>query len=140
MINKFKHKKGFSLVEIILAISIFALSVMGLVGAIIYGQQSSLLASHRAQAVFLANEGMEAVQNISAESFNNLVDGSFGLDILNNSYAFSGTPDTWDIYERRITISNIDPNTKQIELQVSWSQNVFDDGEVVLTTYITNWK
>lgn len=140
MIHKFNNKKGFSLIEIILAISIFALSIMGLTGGLIYGQQSNLIASHREQAVFLAKEGIEAGENIGRENFTNLVDGSFGLIVENNSYAFSGSSDTWDIYERQITISSIDANTKQISSRVSWSLSVMDEGQIVYNTYITNWK
>jgi prepilin-type N-terminal cleavage/methylation domain-containing protein len=140
MIKKFNNKKGFSLVEIILAVSIFALSVMGLTGGLIYGQQSSLLASHRAQAVLLATEGVEASQNISAESFSNLVNGSFGLVIAGNIYTLSGNSDVWDIYERQIIVSDIDANTKQVISNVSWAQSTFDEGQISFTTYVTNWK
>jgi prepilin-type N-terminal cleavage/methylation domain-containing protein len=140
MIHKLKNKRGFSLIEIILAVSIFALSVMGLTGSLIYGQQSSLLALHRAQAVFLANEGLEATENIGRESFSNLVDGTFGLAVLNNSYILNGSFDMWDIYKRKVTVSNIDNNTKQVESDVSWSLNTIDGGQVSLITYITNWQ
>lgn len=140
MINKFQKQRGFSLIEIILAISLFALSVMGLTGSLIYGQQSSLISLHRSQAVFLANEGLDASVNIGRENFSNLVEGTFGLSILNNSYSLDGTSDIWDIYERDITILNIDANTKQITSDVSWSQSFVDQGNVSLITYITNWK
>lgn len=132
--------KGFSLVEVILAISIFTLCVMGLTGGLIYGQQSGVIASNRGQAILLANEGIEATQNIADESYTNLVDGDFGLTIINNSYSLTNNPDVWDIYERQITISSIDMNTKQVEVVVSWPQNAIDRSQVSFTTYITNWK
>ncbi len=140
MIKRQDHNKGFSLIEIMLATSIFAVSVMALSGGLIYAQQSALLASHRMQGVFLAAEGMEATQNIAAEDFANLVDGDFGLAVVNNSYAFNGSSDTWDIYERHVSISSIDDQTKEIEVIVSWSQSVFDEGSVTLNTYITHWN
>ena len=128
------------MVEIILAVSIFALSVMGLIGGLIYGQQSSSIALHRAQAIFLANEGIEASQNISAESFSNLTDGPFGLLVENNIYTFSSSFDVWDIYERQIIISSINGDTKQVVSNVYWAQGPFDEGQVSLATYITDWK
>lgn len=140
MIQRLKNKKGFSLIEIILAISIFALSVAWLTSSLIYGQQSSLNAFHRAQAVLLANEGLEASENIAMEDFNNLVNGSFGISIENNQYVYSGGTDIWDIYERKITISNINDNTKKVTSDVSWSQSVMDEGDVSFVTYITKWK
>ncbi len=140
MILKTHKQRGFSLVEIILAIAIFGLSVMGFSTGLVYGQQSSLVAVHRNQAVWLASEGIEASKNIASEDFNNLVDGDFGLSIAGNSYIFDGTTDSWDIYERHITISSVDTNTKKVESYVLWSQGLFDEGNVDFETYITNWK
>lgn len=140
MIKKVHNKRGFGLIEIILAVSVFALSVMGLTGGLVYGEQSSVLALHRAQAVLLAEEGLEATRNIADESFSNLTDGDFGLAIENNSYIFSGSSDVWDIYERQITVQNVDANTKQITSRVSWSQNVLNTGNIEFTTHITNWE
>lgn len=140
MIKKVHNKRGFGLIEIILAVSVFALSVMGLTGGLVYGEQSSVLALHRAQAVLLAEEGLEATRNIADESFSNLADGDFGLAIENNSYIFSGSSDVWDIYERQITVQNVDANTKQITSRVSWSQNVLNTGDIEFTTHITNWE
>ncbi len=133
--------KGFSLIEIILAVSIFALSVMGLTGGLIYGQQSSLSAVYREQATLYASEGIHASTNIADESFNNLVDGEYGLSIENNIYNFKGAPDILDdIYNRQISISSIDANTKQINSLVIWTQSGTEQGRVLFITYITNWK
>ncbi|MFA6000362.1 MAG: prepilin-type N-terminal cleavage/methylation domain-containing protein [Candidatus Paceibacterota bacterium] len=140
MIKKLNKQEGFSLVEVILAISIFALSVMGLTGGLIYGRQSTVNASHREQAVFLADEGLEASQNIALENFNNLVSGSFGLAVQNNLYVFNGISDISGIYERQIVISEIDANTKKVTSLVSWSQGATEAGQVSLVTYITDWK
>jgi prepilin-type N-terminal cleavage/methylation domain-containing protein len=140
MIQRLKNQRGFSLIEIILAVSIFALSITGLSGSLIYGQQASIIAAHREQAVFYANEGLEATQNIAENNFDNLTDGSFGLVIENDSYTLRDNSDTTDIYERQITISPIDSNTKQVISNVSWSQGMFDEGQVSFTTYVTNWK
>ena len=52
--------KGFSLVEVLLAVSIFGLLLLFLTGGLIYGQQSTALSGARARAEFLAEEGLEA--------------------------------------------------------------------------------
>lgn len=140
MNRRLLNKKGFSLIEVILAISIFALSVTGLLGGVLYGQYAGVIASHRGQAALLATEGIEATQHIAAENFSNLTDGLFGLDSSTLSYTLIQNPDVWDIYERSIAISSIDANTKYIESTVSWSQSGIDRGEVLITSYITNWK
>ncbi len=140
MIKKINTKKGFSLLEILLAISIFSLSVMGLSMGIIYGEQSSVRASNRAQATLLANEGIEASRNIALDDFDELVDGVFGLSILSDTYVFSGSSDTWDIYDRQITISSVDANTKQVVSRISWQDNASNYNDLELVTYLTNWK
>ena len=71
--------KGFSLVEVILSSAVFALLVTALVGAYLYGQESTALAGNRARAVMLAEEGLEATRNIRDGGFNDLGVGIHGL-------------------------------------------------------------
>ena len=73
--------KGFSVVEVLLAASIFSLLVTALVGAFLYGQESSALAGARARAGQLADEGLEASRSIRDGAFTNLTDGAHGLAV-----------------------------------------------------------
>lgn len=131
---------GFSLVEVLLAVSIFGLIVTGLVGGLIFGQQSTALSGQRARAVLLADEGLEAVRNIRDAGYSNLTDGTFGLTTTGNQWNLSGSSDTTDIFTRALTISTVDANRKQIAATVTWQQNAQRTGSAALTTYITNWK
>ena len=132
--------KGFSLIEVILTSSIFALIITALVGAFLYGQESTVLSGQRARAVILAEEGLEATRNIRDESFLNLANGSHGLVISSNEWAFSGSSDTNDIFTREIQVSEVNSNTKQVISKVFWQQNLQRAGLVFLTTYLTNWQ
>ena len=134
------NTRGFSLVEVLLASSLFALLVTVLVGAYLYGQESTSLAGRRVQASFLANEGLEATRNIRDNSFGNLSDGVYGLVISGNQWIFSGSSDITDIFTRQITISTVDADRKQIDAQVTWQQNPQRTGTVSLVTYLTNWQ
>lgn len=131
---------GFSLVEIILAISIFALIVTAMVGALIFGQQSTALGGARAQAVSLAEECQEAVRNIRDENFANLTVGNHGLTISGNQWTFSGTSDVTGIFTRQAIVSDIDTNTKSIICNVNWQQNQQRPGTVSLVSNFTNWR
>ena len=73
--NSFEQH-GFSVVEALLACTVFAMLVTGMMGAIIYGRQSTANAGDRTRANFIAEEGIEATRNISAASFANLVDSA----------------------------------------------------------------
>lgn len=133
-------KRGFSLVEVLLAVSIFGLIVTVLTGGLIYGQQSTAIAGMRSRAAVLADEGLEAARNIRDENFSNLTDGGYGLAISGNQWVFSGTSDVTDIFTRSVTISAVDANRKLVTSSVAWQQNQQRAGSVVLTTYLTNWQ
>lgn len=131
---------GFSLIEVLLTVAIFSMFVVALVGVLSLGEESSSLGGKRSQAVFLSEEGLEAVRNIRDENFTNLVDGSYGLVKIGNQWDLSPLPDVKDIFTRSINISTVDANTKLIISTVDWPQNLQRNGSVVLTTYLTNWK
>lgn len=132
--------KGFSLVEVLLSVSIFGLLLIFLVGGLIYGQEGTALSGARTRATFLAEEGLEASRNIRDSGFANLTGGTFGLSNSTSHWVFSGSSDTTDQFTRSITISSVDANRKQIVSTVAWQQNPQRLGSVQLTTYLTNWK
>ncbi|MDD5626511.1 MAG: prepilin-type N-terminal cleavage/methylation domain-containing protein [Patescibacteria group bacterium] len=137
---KLPTQQGFSLVEVILASAVFVLFVTALVGAYLYGQESTALAGNRARATILAEEGLEAVRNIRDAGFSNLTDGTYGLAVVGNQWALFGTSDTTGIFTRQITISAVDSERKSVTANVAWQQNAQRPGAVALTTYLTNWK
>ena len=65
-------RRGFLLVEILLASSIFMLFMTAFSGAFYYGLQSSTIAGDRARAIMYAEEGQEAVRSIKNVNFANL--------------------------------------------------------------------
>ncbi|MDZ7611753.1 MAG: prepilin-type N-terminal cleavage/methylation domain-containing protein [Candidatus Moranbacteria bacterium] len=141
ILSEQKNKaRGFSLVEVLLAGGLIALLVTAFAGAFIYGRESSMLAGNRNRAVAIAEEGMEAARNIRDNSFSDLAAGSHGLDDAGGSWNLSGGSDTVDIYERIITISDVDPDTKEVVSVVSWQQNPQRTGEVQLVSRFNNWQ
>lgn len=132
--------KGFSLVEIILGSALFALLIPVFVGALIYSGETAVLSGKRAQAVFFAEEGLEAVRNIRDEDFSLLVDGVHGLSISGGEWTLSGTSDTNGIFTRFVTISSIDADRKQASSEIIWQQNNQRTGSVSYSTRLTNWR
>ncbi|OGC48472.1 hypothetical protein A2W32_05190 [candidate division WWE3 bacterium RBG_16_37_10] len=133
-------RSGFSLVEVVLASSLFGLLVTALVGAYLYGLESNALAGNRAHATLLAEEGLEAVRNIRDGNFSNLTTGTYGLEITGSQWTFSGSSDTNGIYTRVITISDIDVDRKSVTSSVTWQQNLQRNGSVILITRLTYWQ
>ena len=131
--------RGFSIIEVILATALFVLIAIALTNILIYGEQSSASAGTRARAVFLAEEGLEAVRNIKDTSFSNLANGNYGLAVSGSKWIFSGTSDTTGIFTRIINIATVDSSRKTVTCTVTWQQTPQGTGSVVLTTRLTNW-
>ncbi|MDD3862043.1 MAG: prepilin-type N-terminal cleavage/methylation domain-containing protein [Candidatus Gracilibacteria bacterium] len=153
---KIKSKKGFSLVEILLAITIFSIFTVGIT-------YLSLDTLHRDAKVVLSNEallyaqeGMEATRNIRDKNYLWLTNGDKGLELIDGSWEFGLAPEDIDgFYGRTITISDVyrdefggikeegtifDPDTKRVDVSVAWMQNGIIPKEVNLTEYMSNWR
>lgn len=135
-----KYPAGFSLVEVILATSVFVLLVTALVGGYLYGQESTMLAGNRVQATLLAEEGLEAARNIRDEDFTSLLGGTYGLVTAGNQWNLSGSSDVTGIFNRSLRITDVDSDRKTISCTVSWQQNPSRSGTVTLVTRLTNWQ
>lgn len=125
--------------EVMLASAVFVLLVTALVGAYLYGQEATVLAGNRAQAVLLAQEGLEAVRNMRDFTFTTLADGAYGLSTAGNQWSLSGSEDISGIFTRQIIISSVDAARRSVTANVSWQQNPQRNGLVSLTTRLTNW-
>ncbi|TSC92429.1 MAG: hypothetical protein CEN89_711 [Candidatus Berkelbacteria bacterium Licking1014_7] len=127
---KFSVKKGFSLIEIILAVALFAVYTLMVSGSFAYGNNSTFLAGNRLRAIFLAEQALEIVRNIRDESFSKISSGDneLYLDVFGNHWGLKkiiGEPEKIDgIYTRKITISDYEGNVniKKIVVEVSWDQ------------------
>lgn len=135
-----RNKQGFSLVEALLTLSIFALMVTSFVGAIFYGQESAVISGISSQATSLAEEGLEAVRNIRDDDFSNLTNGIHGLSFSGGQWSFSGSFDSIDSFSRSIEINEVDQNTKLATSVVSWSYGLARSGEVSISTELSNWR
>jgi prepilin-type N-terminal cleavage/methylation domain-containing protein len=62
--NKNKNKKGFTLVETLVALAIFSISIIGMMTVLSSGLSDSLSAKKKLTATFLAQEGIEYMRNI----------------------------------------------------------------------------
>lgn len=119
-----------------------ALMAMGISFAtiLIYGGQNVLIdRGNSIKARSLAAEGLDAARSIGGRSWANLNNGTYGLSFSNNKWTFSGVADYDSIFTRKITVSDVAQDEKQITAEVTWSANA-KLGSVKLTTIITNWK
>ena len=151
-----KIRFSFTIVEVILAMGLFALVVGGGVGAAVRAFSLNRLGEEESYAHFLANEGLEASRSISSRDYFNLANGSYGLSSSPGQWEFSGSSDTFGKFTRTIVISNVyrsvpgndivssggvlDIFTKRVESRVAWDFAPARSNEVSLKTYFTFWE
>lgn len=132
---------GFSLIEIMLGVGVFALLVTGIVGALVFSQHAKLVASQREQALRIAEEGIEAARNIRDESYSAVATGDNGLSTTSVRWNFSGTTDVIDaLYTRIVTVAQVDNMRKNIIAEVTWPITDSRQGSVSLRSRLTNWR
>lgn len=136
--------KGQSLIELIIAIGIFLIAIVGLVFLVLDSYISGRLASEITVANFLAEEGLEATRAIRDNAWNDLVPGNSGLVISGNNWVFQGTSE--DINDqlrggtRTIEVEDVSFDRKKVTSRVAWKFTEERIQEVKLITYLTNWQ
>lgn len=150
-----KYCKGQSLVEIIVAVSIFIMIAMVSAITVIATLSSSRRAEEEAVATALAGQGMEAVRSIANQSWSDLVLGQHGLNKVDGKWVFSGTSDINGKYSRVVTIAEVqrdldgniidsggqnDTSSRKITVDVSWNYSVTKTSDTKITSYLTEWQ
>jgi len=152
-------KKGFSVVEVVLAAGIFAVFISGAVVALISGWYGNRQGADTALATEYAGEGLEAVRSMRNRDYA-LVTNTAGSGIsrdVSGLWSFSGVNNTTDSgrMTRAISVESVnrlgdnivpaptgttDPNTKKITAKVNWNLTAARPQEVAVSSYLTNWK
>jgi hypothetical protein len=156
MLNRIvKHTAGQSVIEIIIAVSIFIMLAGGAVSVVLGSLLSVQSADDSSRAFNLASGGLSAVRSIRNQSWNNLTSGDHGLSGNSGNWEFSGSSDIADKFERIITVNPVyrdtsydivstggteDANTKEVISSVSWENSPGNTNHVDLVEYFTNWQ
>ncbi|PIQ77518.1 hypothetical protein COV82_04100 [Candidatus Peregrinibacteria bacterium CG11_big_fil_rev_8_21_14_0_20_46_8] len=110
-----------TLLEIIIALGIFAFAAAGLVVLSLGALTGTQRAEDRLRANAFGQQAMEAARAIRDYEWTNLPAGTHGLTDSNGYWELSGNSDLLDNYfTRTITVTDIDANTKNISVRVSW--------------------
>lgn len=135
-----KFNKGFSLVELLVSISIFLLFVSAIIDTTVGVDRQIKHASNIEKASILAGEAIEVSRNIRDNNFNNLIDGTYGISTSTGEWTFLGSSDTQEIFQRYLIISTVNDNQKKVDVNVSWSDIVSPTNYVSVSTFLTNWQ
>lgn len=165
--NNFKKTKesrsvlnvgGSALLEVLFGISVVSIVLLSLLGAYNVYLKNAFRLTEKVQASFLAEEGIEAVRVIRDSGW----DSGLGSLVSNTPYYFSFEGGTWKAtttsvvvdsrFWRTFRVSAVnrdqnddimigggasDPNTKKVEVAVSWYSGGATS-TVSISTYITN--
>jgi len=136
--------KGQSLIELLIAAGIFVMTVSVVASLLIDGYISNLQASQNSQAIFLTEEGLEAVRSIRDNNWNDLTSGSHGISISQNQWIFQGEEenisDKLPEGVRKVIVESIGVDRKKVTSQVTWKIPPAKSTKIELVTYFTNWQ
>ncbi len=155
MKNRFR-KKAFSLIEIILGVTIFAIFSISLMGLTVETTTRDVSTSLKEEALFYAQEGLESTRNIRDIAYLSLTNGDHGLLFASGSWNFAAAPEDIDgFYSRTITVEDVyrdgtgsiaedgtffDPDTKKVSSEIEWIENGIIPKSVILEAYLSNWR
>lgn len=136
--SKELESRGFTLIEVLLAVSILGTTAVIIIGATVYGRQAVHTSGFYERGNMLAEEGIEASRNIRDADYANLVNGTFGIAQSGGVWNYSGASDITDIFTRSVTIASGGTNRKDITANVTWQQGTYTASTNVVTR-LTNW-
>jgi len=151
--------KGVGLIEAIIVISVVSVAFAAILSASVIFLRSGLFAADKVQALYLLEEGVEAVRHLRNEGYTtnimtNIGSGVFYLDPSAGGWTitttntpifgtFTRTLELEDVYRRNtdddiVPLTSGDPKyldseTARLHVSVSWS-----GGSVELDTYVAN--
>jgi len=138
VINK---RRGQSMVEIIMAIAIMTVGITFSVSILMIVEKGSIESTSEMQAVFYAEEGIQAVISISDRSGTAVAVGTYGLAVQASpaEWILSGTSDTLNGMTRVVTVSTYDTDTKKVDVLVTWKPAPNRTATVDEQVLVTDW-
>ncbi len=137
-----KTPAGQSIFEFLIASTIFTIGIVAVILLTLDAHTVARRSTERTQAIFLAEEGLEAARSISDYSFADLTPGTHGLALSGNTWILSGTTDTNNQFTRSITISQPGDSEyeKEITSTVSWAITPTESKSIQLVETLTYWN
>lgn len=157
------HKRGFSLVEILVAVAVLLASFVSVLTAFQVAARHGRGTIEQVQGAALAEEGIETITALRDSGWNNLsslaVGTAYNLVFNGTAWATTQTPQMIDgVFLRTVVLNDvyrrtsdqdivassspdakaIDMGTKKITVRVSWATTTPQTVERVMETYLTN--
>jgi prepilin-type N-terminal cleavage/methylation domain-containing protein len=153
--NHLNQSSGFTLVELSLAIAIFATIAAGVAIPMVGSHLSSLEDRRTFLANTLLTESWEAIRSIRNRDWAGLADGDHGLSLEGGQWVLSGISDIQGGFTRVVTLTTpqrdaegrlveiggtLDPDSKQVIINLSWQPPYSDPRTLVAESLIANYR
>ena len=118
-----RRGRGFTLLEVMIALSILAVGLLAILMAQLYAQRGGQSARHSTQAAMIARDQMEFLHQL-AWADPALVDtAGFTAPIqLSTVVATSTTTETEQLYNISWRITDVNPDLKALDVDVTWDE------------------
>lgn len=135
-------QKGQSLIDILVGLALVTLGV-SFAAILVFGGQSILVDRENAlKAKSLAREGIEGASLILKKNWSGIPDGVYGLvfSTTTQTWQFSSSSDSKDIYTRTVTVTTIAADEKSVSSTVTWQASPLRTLNIEFVTKVTNWE
>lgn len=151
-------QKGISIIEVIVAIGILAVILVGIFQLVSYSHMTIRKNEHQAKATSLASEAIEAVRFVRDDDWEIFAALDPSLDyypVEGSGWSLASGCENIDIFQRCIDINRVyrdnitgdpvdsggteDPDSREVIVTISWTDNNRSH-EYQIDTYLTNWK
>lgn len=117
-----KTLQGSLLLEILIALAIFSLSISAVTLVFFSGQTFVARSVESRKAVEKAHIGLEAIRFIRDSNWKDLVDGSnYGIAFDGSAWTLTGSPDWSENFKRTVSISTDFDGAKHTRITVAWN-------------------
>lgn len=140
MIHDRDQEKGIGLIEVLLAVALFAVGVASFANLFLAVYNTADRNVKENQAMYLAREGMEAVRSIRDSDPDGFMsyDGEYRISLSGQwNLVQDGSVETIDEFERSVQISG-DDESKQVSVWVEWGDGEHD--HVDISEHMTAWR
>ncbi len=152
-----KKQSGFSLIELLVAISFISVVVILTVNFTTYNKKVYQLNEEHTKAMFFAMEGLEAAKLVA---WSDLLAGDHHLSLVDDLWTLETGSELLDnVFTRTLTVSDVyrdssennnvygdiggaylDPNTKKVTVTIDWESRAKITKQEVVETYLHRWQ
>lgn len=155
---KKNKQKGISIIEVIVALGILAVILVGIFQLVSYSLNTVRNNEHQSQATSLASEAMEASRFVRDDDWDTFAALDTQLDfhpVEGTGWTLQSGCENIGIFQRCIDINQVyrdnvtgdpvdsggilDPDSREVIVEITWTDNNRDH-DYYIESYLTNWK